>query len=124
MQLKAVLAFAPYIVIGLLCAALLWARGDKLKAEGEQVKLQASVDKLTDVAKTNSETIRYEQRNRAVNDEAVKKLAADVNTIKLRRSQTVERIREIYRNDPVANDWANVPVPDSVRQQVNQSAGG
>lgn len=115
---------APYLVIVGLVLCLLWVRGDKLKADNEADKWRGTADKLATVAKTNSETIHYEQGNRATNDRVVAALADDVKAIKLRGSQTRETIREIYRNDKAARDWSSVPIPDGVRNALNRSAEG
>ena len=112
----------PYVAIAALLLGLAVMRGNMLKEKAVSQQVKAVNESLLVANKINAETIKAQNDNRAINDAVISKMANDVAAIRLRGSQTTTQIREVYRNDPQAKAWADLPIPVSVAGLLNANA--
>lgn len=101
---------AMAILVALLVAGIIW---------GYQ-EFQAMQDKIKTMESTAT-----------VTSEATDALATATDTtqtvrvvVEQKRAQSEQAFEELKRNDPIANDWANQPIPDSVRQLDGSAING
>lgn len=113
MRLYAALGGAALVLA--LVAAIFWFRGEAIKAKAERDNWKEAAETYKQVNETNLSTIATLKRARDANDKLATDLAAEVAAIRARGVETRTVIREIYRNEPEARAWGDMPVPDSVR---------
>lgn len=114
---KLALKFAPYIAIALLIGVILWFRADLTSAKAERDAVKIEVDQLRKTNAANQRTIENFSRRQIDNDA----IAAAVNAALSSNRQNADRIAielKEARNDPVVRDWADTPVPASVRRSL------
>jgi hypothetical protein len=112
--LKLALKLAPYIAFALLVGIILWQRGSINSISGERDLAQLQAKSLGDIVIADNKTI-VKLGERQVDNDAI--AAAVAKRLDSNRAQT-EGQRQAIRNasnDPTVRDWANQPVPGSVR---------
>lgn len=115
------LKLAPYAAILLLVIAVMFMRGEKLKAESLKDRAVAEANALREVNKQNADTIKGMADNQATNDQIVKDLAADVAAIRERGVTTRTIIEKAAANDPIIKTWTEEPVPAAVRDALRRT---
>ena len=89
-------------------------------------KLDASVKaeaQLRETNKANADIIEALSQRRVDNDAIAEAVAAKLGTVKTREVNTRTIIERAKANDPNVRDWADRPIPDSVRGALNTPGG-
>jgi hypothetical protein len=112
--LKLALKFGPFIAIALLLGFILWQRNTISEQKGSLHVAQQQINDLNAANASAQVTINSFSQQRIDNDAIADAVAKRLDT---NRAQT-EGQRQAIRtasNDPKVRDWANQPVPSSVR---------
>lgn len=112
--LKLALKLAPFIAFALLVGFIIWQRGTINKLGGERDLAVQQSKALGDVIVADNATIK-QLGERQVDNDAI--AAAVAKRLDNNRAQT-EGQRQAIRNasnDPSVRNWADQPVPSSVR---------
>ena len=96
----AIIVLIVLALIGLGIVGWFWKDYQALKVKNEAAESVSTVtSQATDALATATDTT---QTVRVV--------------VEQKRAQSEQAFEELKRHDPIANDWANQPIPDSVRQ--------
>lgn len=106
----------PLVALAIFAALFLWERGNRIEAESDAAMAKGRATALTEANRTLSRTIDMVSRQRVDNDAIAAAVAAELDKNATRETVTRTIIEKAVQNDPVANEWASSPVPDSVRQ--------
>lgn len=84
-------------------------------------KLDAKTAEAANLSKANAANVRIIEgfsKQRIDNDAIAEAVATRLNKNGVREVNTRTVIERLKRDDPQVRDWANVPVPDSVRRTL------
>jgi hypothetical protein len=111
---------APFVFIAALLMLVAIMRGDNIKEHAAAVTAKANADQLQQVNQANAETIKKLSDAAASNEQIAKNLSASLARNSKVADEARQKLKGAYNANPAANAWASVPVPDSVRDALNQ----
>jgi len=110
---------APYIIAGLIVAALagaaLWYRSEAASAETEAVRLQAQNDGLLKLVADHGAAIARLTNQRAIDEQLAATLASTLAAIQMEQAEAAKALTDLKEVDPDAREYLNSPIPDGVR---------
>jgi len=106
------------VVVALL-VAMLWFRGEAIKASADLKALQTSYDTLKAVNADNLQTINRITAMRAADDALLAGLARDVAAINKAAADQTAAIQDLERSNETVRDYLAIPVPDDLRRLLN-----
>lgn len=110
--------FWPLFVIVPLIFAVLMMR---TTISDTKARLAAKTTEAANLSKANAANVKIIEgfsQQRIDNDAIATAVAAKLNNNGVREVNTRTVIERLKRDDPQVRDWANVPVPDSVRRTL------
>jgi hypothetical protein len=110
---------APYVLIALLIGVVLWMRNDLTATKADRDKAQAAVAELGAVNAANAKEIEQAKAAAAINDQAVIDLNKQIFDLRAKSLKSESNVQRIIVNDPKSKIWADMPVPDELRNAIN-----
>jgi len=120
----AALRFGPYVAIVALLVALLYVRGDKIKAQAETAGALREVKTLTKANESQSEALKLAIEVRRDNDRIQRELSDKLADISATANAAQEGLANAIARDPEAKSWADTDVPISVRNSLANGRSG
>ena len=114
-------AFWPFAIVIALAFIVLFQRNEIQKRDTKIAGIEASLQAARDANAHNVKVIDEYRAGRAANDNIILDLLEKQRTSGQLEIQTTERIKEVIRDDPASKDWADMPVPDGLRNTVNKA---
>lgn len=112
---KLALKFGPFIAIALLLGFVLWQRGSLNKANGERDLAVEQSKALGEVVVANNKTIADLGKRQIDNDAIAVAVAKRLEGNRAHTEGQRQAIRNA-NNDPTVRNWADTPVPNSLRR--------
>lgn len=116
------LKLAPFILIALLVGYVLWQRGTVNKLSGERDLAVTQANALGDIVIADNKTITSLSQRQIDNDAIANAVAKRLDSNRARTEGQRQDIRNAT-NDPSVRNWANTPVPSSVRTVLETDSG-
>ena len=101
-----------------LAGVVLWQRNT---ITDKSAKLAAAEVRVTDLTKANKTLSDFQaglEKMRVDNDAIATAVAGKIQLNNTREIHTRVEIEKAVRDDPATRDWANQPIPDSVRKAL------
>lgn len=113
--------FWPFAIIIALVFVVLFQRTAVIKAEADTATVKTELAGAKEANEHNTQLIDRFHMTREQNDAVILDLLEQQRLAGQRSDKATTIIKEAIRNDPATRDWADTPLPDSVRRALNPS---
>jgi hypothetical protein len=117
--LGAIKTFGPWVAILLLIGGILFMRGNLIEAKADRDKAQAAVAELAAINKANDKAMSDLKAAQLLNDTTVLDLNTKLLSLQTSAMKKRDDIKKVLTNDPKSKLWADVPLPDELRNAIN-----
>lgn len=114
---------APYVIVGLLVAALsgaaLWYRGEAAQAETERVRVETQNTGLLKIVADQGATIARLASQQQIDEKLITRVTSTLEAIQMDAAKTSQAVTDLKETDPNARQYLDTTIPDGVRRLLN-----